>query len=169
MDSCCTPPVLFLFLLLFLLLRSTRIELCTTPCTRWCHPWEHSASAVCSGAVVLILSLSLPPSLPPSFPPSSPFLTHTLLFTPPLPSLSFCFLPLSHSPTTLLLPLFLWLCFFPSGVQMTLLVIAVKPTLWPVSTVCQFPLLSLCQTVFVPCVHAGCREIAFISCYYLIV
>ncbi len=52
---------------------------------------------------------------------------------------------------------------------MTLLVIAVKPTLWPVSTVCQFPLLSLCQTVLVSRVHAEFRETALISCYYLIV
>lgn len=120
-------------------------------------------SAVCSCAVVLILCL--PPSLP--VPPSLPlslltFFLCILSFTLHPCPLSSCFLSLSHSSTTLLLPLFLWLCFFPSGVQMTLLVIAVKPTLWPVSTVCQFPLLSLCQTVLVSCVHAGCREVALI-------
>lgn len=103
---------------------------------------EHSASAVCRCSVVLILCLSssLPPLLPP-FPSFSLFLTHTVLFTPLSPPLFSSFLSLFHHP----LPpsLFLRLCFFPSGVQMTLLVIAVKPTLWPVSTVCQFPLLSL--------------------------
>ena len=172
-------PVLFLFHLLSLLLRSTRNELCTTPCTQRCHPWEHSASAVCSCAVVLILCLS--PSLP--LPLLHFFSYHTLLITPPSLSLSPPLplslspplsLPLSHSlvllpflflthpppssSLSLSLSLFLWLCFSPSGVQMTLLVIAVKPTLWPVSTVCQLPLLSLCQTVLVSCVHAERRE-----------
>lgn len=86
------PPVFFLFLLLFLLLRSTRNELCTTPCTRWCHPWEHSASAVCSCAVVLILCL--PPSLP--VPPSLPLslLTFSYAYSP------------SHSTLALSLPIF---------------------------------------------------------------
>lgn len=100
------------------------------------------------------------------------FLTFTYAYSPChstlalSPSVFFLF---SRSSTSLFLPLFLWLCFFPSGVQMTLMVIAVKPTLWPVSTVCQFPLLSLCQTVLVPSMHAGRRKSALISCYYLIV
>lgn len=66
-------PVLFLFPLIFLLLRSTRNELCTPPRSQWCHPWEHSASAVRSCAVVLILCLSASP--PPSLPPPSSLLT----------------------------------------------------------------------------------------------
>lgn len=49
---------------------------------------------------------------------------------------------------------FLWFCLLPSGVQMTLLVIAVKPTLWPVSTVWPF-LLSVCLF----CLHAETEDV----------
>lgn len=50
---------------------------------------------------------------------------------------------------------FLWFCFLPSGVQMTLLVIAVKPTLWPVSTVCPFLLLSVSAACWSCCVMSS--------------
>lgn len=92
-----------------------------------------SASAVHNYAVVLMFSLL-------SFPPSSLSCFHPLLF------LLHFFLSARHS-----LPLSLWFCLFPSGVQMTLLVIAVKPTLWPVSTVCPFLLLSVCLSVSLVC------------------
>lgn len=61
---------------------------------------------------------------------------------------------------------FLWFCFLPSGVQMTLLAIAVKPTLWPVSTVCPFLLLSVSAACWSCCVmsslllsNGGCSTI----------
>lgn len=161
LDYLCGPPLLpppsplpsslFLFPLLFLLLRSSPNGLCTTPRTWWHHPWNRSASAVCTCSVVLIPCLSpslLSPSLPLSLPPPSSFFLsffHTLFFPLHPCPLSCSALPLTHPPSSSSSSpfSFLWLCFFPSGVQMTLLVIAVKPTLWPVSTVCQLPLLSL--------------------------
>lgn len=88
---------------------------------------------------------------------------HTLLFTPPSIPLSPDDLLLTPQPSSTTSSLsFCGFCFSPSGVQMTLLVIAVKPTLWPVSTVCQFPLLSLRQTVLVSCVHVQCGADAVI-------
>lgn len=88
-----------------------------------------------SSCALVLTDVSLPPL--PLCPPLTLFYTFHLCPSPS--SLSSC-----------------GFCFFPSGVQMTLLVIAVKPTLWPVSTVCQFPLLSLCRTVL--CVAHACRR-----------
>ncbi len=93
---------------------------------RWHHQVEQLAGVVlcCSNCMFLCsrLSLSLSISLFLLMSPSPP----------PLPSHSF------------LLPL--WVCFPPSGVQMTIPVIAVKPPLWPVSTVCPF-LLPVCLSI----------------------
>lgn len=80
-----------------------------------------------------------------SFSHSLPFSTPFLLSSPPFPFcvwsslLSSLLLPSSCSPPS---P-FCGFVFPPSGVQMTILVIAVKPPLWPVSTVCPF-LLPVC-------------------------
>lgn len=70
-----------------------------------------------------------------------------LLFCPSF----FCISPLFIFYSFLSPFFFLWFCFLPSGVQMTLMAIAVKPTLWPVSTVCPFLLLSVCLSVSAAC------------------
>ncbi len=107
---------------------------------RWHHQVEQLAGVVlCSNCMFLCSRLSLSLSL-------------FLLMSPsplPLPSRSF------------LLPL--WVCFPPSGVQMTIPVNAVKPPLWPVSTVCPF-LLPVCLSV---CLLWSCMLAMMCVCMYM--
>lgn len=160
--SCCPwtpPPPLPKFFcsfsfFFFLLLRSSGNKLCTSP---------HTLCGVTRGITLLLLSvvelfvliLSLSLSHPPSY--FSHFFLHILSCLARCPSV--------FSVLTFFTSLCLcgFLSFFLSGVQMHLLVIAVKPTLWPVSTVCRLPLLSLVSDC--PCVvlHAGC-----IDCFHIL-
>lgn len=132
--------------------------------------WYHQAELFCSAcglcSTVLIQCFSAP-SLSLSFSLLRSKCSLSLFLSPytlsPLLSLfPLCVWP---SPPPPLLPLpvvpsfsFCGFVFPPSGVQMTILVIAVKPPLWPVSTVCPF-LLPVCLSVCVwlsVCSGAAC-------------
>lgn len=176
-DSCCpptpTPPTptatrsLPLFSPPFLLLRSTRIELCTAPCARWCHPRDRSASAVCRCSVVLILCLSAPP-LPLSLPSFSLFsyayspFHSTLALSLPLFS-SFLSLVHNPSPPSLSLALFLSIrCpndFTGDRCQTYVMASFYRMSISSSATVG----LSLCHACMLGV------ETALISCHYLIV
>lgn len=108
------------------------------PVCQRCWQWDTLDSAVHGAALVLI----------------SCFLCFPLSFSFFAP-LSIAFLFSLFCSFFLSLFSFLWFCFLPLGVQMTLLAIAVKPTLWPVSTVCPFLLLSVSAACWSCCVMSS--------------